>query len=288
MLTIPSPNYYPGRREALSVIVLHTAQVPCLPGRAESTLRYLSRAAVRASAHWAVDPATTVAGVAEPDTAWATPGVNANGCQVEQAGYAEFGCGARIPGRMGDADGYEAARQAYGVGAIWPAWTDPEPARMIATQTVPLVAGICARHGIPPVLLEPDDLRAGRWGITDHARAAAAFDPGGHWDCGPNYPLAPVVRDVAAILTGTNPPGDPEDMPAPVLLIQSPATGTLFWWDGQTRAPISPAPGVFATFDDLAAGLARLIDSHPSAARWPDGALYRVIPVHDLELIPYS
>jgi hypothetical protein len=216
VLTIrPTSTYYPGRTSPVTCVVLHTAQTPCEVGRAEGIMRYLARPDVRASAHWGVDPATTVAGVDEPDTAWAAPGANSNGVQIEQAGYAEFGSGAAIP-----ADN-TAARQAYG--ARWPGWDLPAARRMILQQTVPLVADICRRWNLPAVLLEPVDLIAGRPGITDHARVADAFKRSDHWDCGSSYPLAEVVVLVAAELNQSpaNPiPNTGDDNTMPSLLCQ--------------------------------------------------------------------
>lgn len=201
MLTIrPTSTYYPGRRDPITLAVIHTAQTPCDPGRAEGIMRYLARDDVRASAHWGVDPAGTVAGVDEADTAWAAPGANTNGVHIEQAGYAEFGSGAVIP------PDNKAARSAYG--DRWPGWDLPAAQQMIRGQLVPLLAGICRRHNLPPVLLEVADLRAGRRGITDHARVAQAFGLSDHWDCGHSYPLAEVVALVAAEL------GQPTTAPA--------------------------------------------------------------------------
>lgn len=266
MLTIrPPDSYHPGRLEPVELVVLHTAQAPCAPGRAAGIMAYLARGNSGASAHWCTDPTATVAGVDEADTAWGAPGANANGIHIEQAAYAEFG----RPGQ--------------------PAWTDPNPRRMLVEQTVPLVASICRRHGIPPVLLEPDDLRAGRKGITDHVRVSAAFSGGDHWDCGENFPLAEVVAMVAAALDGAKPtPTGDDDM---VRIIRNAKTGELFWWNGQTRAAIHPVtPG--RTWDQLEASLKGIIASHPSCSVWPPAEpggpspLYRDLPDHDIELIP--
>lgn len=286
MLTIPSPNRHTGRLRPVRVVVLHTAQVPCKPGRAEGVLRYLAKPAVRASAHYCTDPDNTVAGVDEADTAWATPSVNADGIQIEQAGYAEFGSGAVI-----DPDNV-AARQAYGT--RWPGWDTDEPQRMLRTQVIPLVADICRRHAVPAVLLEPADLLAGRSGITDHHRCSVAYG-GDHWDCGGAYPLAGVIDDVRRTLAGTALAGPPAPAPIDqpngddvVRLIRHPDNGTLWWWDGQTRARVTPAPGVFATVDELRLGLERLVAAHPRATRWNDtpAGLWLDVPAHDLELIP--
>ncbi len=266
MLTIPTTNQHAGRLAAVELAVLHTAQAPCRAGVAEAVLRYLARPEVRASAHWGCDPVTTVAGVAETDTAWGAPNANANGIHIEQAAYAEFG----RPGQ--------------------PAWTDPEPRRMIVEQVVPLLAGICRRHKLPAVLLEPADILARRRGITDHVRISRAFGTGDHWDCGENYPLAEVVALVADQLADTPTPTTPGDTDV-VRIIRTATNGDLFWWDGQTRAAITPVtPG--RTWEQLEAALKRLIASHPNCETWPPATvggargLWADMAPEDLELIP--
>lgn len=281
MLVVRSVNRHVGRLRPIRVVVLHTAQAPCLPGRAEGVQRFLAQAYVQASCHYATDPDNTVEGVAEQDTAWATPSLNADGLQVEQCGYAEFGSGASIPVEN------TAARQAYG--ATWPSWDTAEPQRMLRTQVVPLVADLCRRHGLPPVLLEPADLLAGRAGITDHWRATQAYG-GTHWDCGGHYPIAGVIEDVRRALAGNPTPTPQEDNV--VRLIRDTSTGTVYWWDGQTRAPAGTWPG--DDWPTIKARLARLVALHPSASEWPAGtvgdkpALYVDLEPWDVSAIPLA
>lgn len=282
MTTIYSPNYNAGRLRPIRVAILHAAQVPCAPGRARSVAGYLTNPSVRASCHWSLDPDETVGQVGEQDTAWATPSANADGIQIEQAGYAEFGSGAAIP-----IDNL-AARQAYG--GRWPGWDAPEMRRMILTQTVPLLVRICREHNIPPVLLEPADLQdPQRRGITDHVRCSHAFG-GDHWDCGGHYPLAEVVALVATQLAGRpNPPVEDTEDPM-IRLIQDPRSETLYSWDGQTRTPISTAGRDWAS--DIEPSLKRLIATHPSMAVWPPdvpggpSALFKQLDPGLIDLIP--
>jgi N-acetylmuramoyl-L-alanine amidase len=179
---IPSPNYRAGRIKPVRLIVLHTAETPCEPGRAVGIATYLARPSVQASAHYCVDPLTTVQGVQEEDTAWAAPGANADGIQIEQAGYA----------------GFTAAD-----------WAGVNPQQMITGQLVPLVAGICTRWGIPPVALDTAGVLSGAVGITTHVCVSEAYGLSDHWDCGPAYPLDAVVAQVAAFLE-PSPPVPPE------------------------------------------------------------------------------
>lgn len=286
MLIIPSPNYHRGRLRRPRIIVPHTAQVPCRTGRAEGVMRYLAGAGVGASAHYCTDPDTTVAGVAETDTAWATPQVNADGLQVEQAGYAEFGSGQPIPGRPGDRDGYEAARQAYGVGARWPSWDDPEPQRMIRTQTAPLIARLCTTWAIPPAILTPRQVADGvTRGIADHATCSAAFPGSGdHWDCGPQFPSDLLLELVLAELDGTPQPPTNDQDTRMTRLIRDKATGSLYWWDGHTRVAVGTNPG--ETWAALETRLRNLVAAHPSAEMWPGDDASK--PALWLELEPFD
>lgn len=175
MLTVPNSAYHPGRQTPIRVVVLHTAECPCEPGRAESVAEFLARPAVRASAHYVVDPDATVAQVAEADTAWAAPGANADGIQIEQCAYAKF--------TSSD-------------------WSTGAPERMLRTQTVPLLVDICQRNSIPPVWLSAADLLLGRRGITDHATVNKAYEESDHWDCGASYPGQQVAARVSALMAG--------------------------------------------------------------------------------------
>ena len=183
---VPSPNYRPGRIKPVRLVVLHTAETPCEPGRAIGIARYLARPDVQASAHYCVDPLTTVQGVQERDTAWAAPGANADGIQIEQAAYAGFGA----------AD-----------------WAGVNPQQMITGQLVPLVAGICTRWDIPAVALDTAGVLSGAAGITTHVAVSEAYGLSDHWDCGPAYPLDAVVAQVAALLEPT--PPEPPEPPTP-------------------------------------------------------------------------
>jgi hypothetical protein len=197
---------------------------------------------VQASCHYATDPTETVKQVDETDTAWATPSVNADGFQIEQAGYAEFGL----------------------VG--WASWTDVGPIGMLNTQTVPLLVDLCRRWGIPPVLLEPADLLAGKAGITDHERCSRAYG-GDHWDCGKSFPIAYVIEQVAHIISGQPAMIESKDDAEMVRLIRNRKDGSLWWWNGQTRAPVPT--NADDDWQGIETRLKNLVALHPSCAQWP-------------------
>ncbi len=137
----------------------------------------------------------------------------------------------------------------------------------------------------------PEPVMPAAWsGQRAHGWQWTSFGPAGHLDLNVWDPAMYPALDPQH----TDPPGAPgpllpiqPDRPGGpmILLIRNPDTGALFWWNGQTRAEVTPRPGDFdAPGLDLA--LKRLVDAHPSASRWDDGALWHDVPAHDLALIP--
>ena len=81
-------HYYEGRQRALRLIVIHTMEAPETPTTAENIAAYFASGNVVASAHACVDQDSLVICLPMSDTAFAAPGANADGYQVEHAGYA--------------------------------------------------------------------------------------------------------------------------------------------------------------------------------------------------------
>lgn len=175
MRTVANSSSYPARNAKIRLVVVHTAETPCEPGRAYNIAAYLANPSIRASAHYIVDPDETVAQVPDEGTAWAAPGANADGIQIEQAAFAGF-----------TADD----------------WKGDNQQRMLRTQLAPLVADLCSRHGLPAVWLSAADLLAGRAGVTDHNTVNAAYGLSDHWDCGPSFPAAEFIGMVVERLDG--------------------------------------------------------------------------------------
>jgi hypothetical protein len=65
-----------------------------------------------------------------------------------------------------------------------------------------LVGGVCSRHKIPLVWLQPSDLVAGKRGITSHANVSKAFKRGSHWDPGDAFPIEKYLAAVRGALGG--------------------------------------------------------------------------------------
>jgi N-acetyl-anhydromuramyl-L-alanine amidase AmpD len=157
----------------IDVVVLHTMEYPELPESAEWCANYFAKpGAPKASAHYLVDADSVVQGVFDKDVAWAAPGANHNGIQIEHAGYAK-----------------QTKKD----------WSDDYSKRMLV-RSAKLTARLCRKHNIPVRWVSPSQLRAGRRGLTSHANVSAAFKRSSHWDPGPNFPVTVYLRLVKAEL----------------------------------------------------------------------------------------
>ncbi|MBN9376313.1 MAG: N-acetylmuramoyl-L-alanine amidase [Cellulomonas sp.] len=187
MLTILSPNRYPGRISPVRYVVIHTMEVDENdPNVAEAVARVFATPARQASAHVCVDTDSAVRCVADEDTAWAAPGANAAGLQIELAGRA---------------------------GQTTADWQDAASQAVLARA-----AGVCAdwvaKFGIPLRHLSVAELAAGTTkGFIGHVDASQAFHASDHWDPGTGFPWDQFLAMVAAA-AGTTPAQPPVPVPA--------------------------------------------------------------------------
>lgn len=161
---IQARNYTPSARNNVDLIVLHSVEAPIEPGMSRKVANYFAGSeAPEASAHYVVGPDATYGCVQEKDIAWAAPGANSNGIQVEMVGQA-FKTNWTYPG-TGPTDGLD-----------------------VMDRTSKLVRSLCRRWNIPMERVDAKGLLAGKRGITTHAAVTAAFrqsdhvDPGGPGD----------------------------------------------------------------------------------------------------------
>lgn len=153
-------HYYEGRNKALRLIVIHTMEAPEGPQTAENIAAYFASGAVVASAHACVDQDSVVVCLPPTATAFAAPGANADGYQIEHAGYASQ-----------DGTG----------------WADEASQSMLRlsaahARTIALAAGIPLRH------LTDDELAAGAAGFVGHDQVSRVYKRSDHWDPGPAFP----------------------------------------------------------------------------------------------------
>lgn len=160
MGTYTPAHYYEGREKALRLIVVHTMEAPETPQTAENIAAYFASGSVVASAHACVDQDSVVVCLPASDTAFAAPGANADGYQIEHAGYAsQDGAG----------------------------WNDAESQSMLRlsaahAREIALAAGIPLKH------LTNAELAAGEAGFVGHNQVSEVYKRSDHWDPGPNFP----------------------------------------------------------------------------------------------------
>ncbi|MEU4513140.1 peptidoglycan-binding domain-containing protein [Nonomuraea wenchangensis] len=195
MQTITSPNKTSGRIAPIRVIVVHTMETGESSNVAENVAAYFARPSTNASAHLCVDNNSVVRCVADSDTAWAAPGCNSDGLQIELAGRA-----GQSKAQWADAYSKDLLDLAAGQVARW-----------------------CRTYNIPARRLTRAQLRAGQRGIVGHADVSAVYKRSDHWDPGDNFPWSSFLARVNHHLDGSattakpatsKPTAKPSDWPA--------------------------------------------------------------------------
>lgn len=196
---IASHWFTPGPRQGpINKIVLHTIECPCAPGWAKKAADIFAKStATKVSAHYYVDPTAIIQGVRDTDIAYAAPGANSDGLQIEQAGRAIF---------------------------TLAQWTDPNGQGLIK-QTSTLLADLSSRYNIPLRFCSAADMLASTnaRGVTTHAEVNKAYHRSDHTDPGKNYPLDLVLIEARALLNvgasgDVNPPPTQEEEDVPYLM----------------------------------------------------------------------
>jgi N-acetylmuramoyl-L-alanine amidase-like protein len=173
MKTIQARWYHRGRLRPVRLIVIHDMEWAERPSTAEDCARMFATMSRQASAHICVDSDSAVRCVADADTAWAAPGANSDGLQLEMAGFA----------RQSRAE-----------------WLDDYSQAMLG-QAAKVVATWCAKYGIPARRLTLGELKAGQKGIIGHIDASRAYG-GDHTDPGGGFPWDVLLELVRAELDG--------------------------------------------------------------------------------------
>jgi len=160
MKTVPARWFHKGRPSPIRLIVIHDMEAPEGPLTAENCANYFATTTRKASAHVCVDNNSAVRCVADGDTAWAAPGANSDGLQLEIAGY---------------------MRQTR------TQWLDPY-SKAALKQAAIVAVGWCVKYGIPVRRLIGNQLRAGVPGICGHVDVSTAYRQSDHTDPGPGFP----------------------------------------------------------------------------------------------------
>lgn len=206
MKTIWTPNFTKGRISPVRHIVIHTMEAPEDVDTAENIAHGFAVSSRQASAHYCVDADSVVQCVKLSDTAWATPGFNASGIQLEHAGYAA-----------------QSAAQ----------WADDYSVAMLH-RSAQLAAQLAKDYGIPVRHLSVSQVRNQTVpGFMGHVDATLAKIGGNtHTDPGSHFPWSTYLDLVAAYQQG-NAPAVPS---APAQWVAGPKTVTAWQAsEGTTR-----------------------------------------------------
>lgn len=176
---IQARNYRAGRSAPVRVVVLHSMEASETLKTAENVARWFSTLTDRqSSAHYCCDADSIVQCVRESDTAFAAPGCNHDGIQIELAGWAKQ------------------SRED---------WAD-EFSTLMLDRVAVLVADLCKRYDIPPVFVDAPELVAGASGLTTHAEVSKAYKKSTHTDPGKNFPMVQFLDAVREYLATSKPP----------------------------------------------------------------------------------
>jgi hypothetical protein len=176
-VAMPSPNYSSRGGTQVRLIVCHTAEGAT---SIESLGNFFANPSSGVSSHAGIDD---------------TP--NTIGVYVERANKAWT---------QGNANPYSVAAELCAFAAWTPALWDAHP--VMLENTAAWIAEEAAAFGIPLTKLSAYQAQSGAAGVCQHVDLGASG--GGHWDCGPNFPIDRVL-DIAR---GGQPIGDDDDMDA--------------------------------------------------------------------------
>lgn len=157
---IEARNYTRVIRTSVDLVILHSTENPVRSGTARNVARWFAGpSAPQASAHYVVGPDEVLRCVREEAVAWAAPGANHHGIQIEMVGQAAKTDWSR--------DG-----------------RDDTAGLAVMRRTAELVRGVCERWNIPRERVDAAGLKAGKRGITTHAAVTEAFKKSTHIDPG--------------------------------------------------------------------------------------------------------
>ena len=172
-------------------IVIHSAVMPCEPGRARQLATMNSQGSGGGSWHYAVDPDATIQCSFDSFVCWHAP-PNQHSIGIEMADNP-----GPVPNDKPGTARYKALKKSW-------RWVRPNQRKMLA-RTARLTAELCLAYNVPPVFKSAAALRSGERGVTTHAEVSKAWNQSTHWDPG-FWPrrsfMRQVRREIALIKKG--------------------------------------------------------------------------------------
>jgi N-acetyl-anhydromuramyl-L-alanine amidase AmpD len=159
--TVQARDYLaPPSPRKVRLIVMHTAEIGEKPDSAESVAQYFQHPDKPSSCHIVVDNNSIIQCVRDSHVAYAAPGANSDGIQIELCGYAR-----QTPKDWLDL--YSLAELALAADAV---------------------AQYSLKFDIPILRLSDDALKKGARGIVGHDQVSAVYKQSTHTDPGPSFP----------------------------------------------------------------------------------------------------
>lgn len=181
-----TPRYHSGEsNHPVKVVVIHSAVIPCEPGRARQLGEWNKSGATKGSWHYATDPAETIQCSYDRFVCHAD-GWNDHHIAIEMADW---------PGPW--PEGSRTKRWWINLKRVW-RWRGKNH-QMMLRRTAKLTAQLCLANGLPIKFLSAAALKRGERGVTTHANVTAAYKRSVHWDPGawPRYRFMRLVRRYA-------------------------------------------------------------------------------------------
>lgn len=157
---VQAANYKNTNGRTVRLVVIHDMEAPESGTTAESVAKYFASGKVEASAHLCIDNNSIIRGVNDNDVAYAAPGANSDGLQIENAGYARQ---TRVE------------------------WLDVY-SRAVLENCAKATAQYCVKFGLPVKRLTVSEVLAGQKGIVGHVDVSQAYKKSTHSDPGPTFP----------------------------------------------------------------------------------------------------
>lgn len=150
------------QRREVRLIVIHTMEIAELGDSAERAAAYFKNSpdGRKVSAHLCIDNNSIIQCVHDNDIAWAAPGANHNGIQLELAGR---------------------AAQSHDE------WFD-DYSKNLLENAAKATAQYCLKYALPAKHLSNKELNEGQEGIIGHSQASNVFKKSDHWDPGQHFP----------------------------------------------------------------------------------------------------
>lgn len=151
-----------GSHRRVRLIVVHDMEYPEKLTAAEDVARYFQTMPDqrRASAHVCIDADSVVQCVYDRHIAYAAPGCNSDGIQIELAGY-----------------GRQTREQ----------WLDDYSTKLL-DNAAKVIAQYLVKYEITPQKLTDEQLRAGKTGIVGHDQCSRVYKQSDHTDPGDHFP----------------------------------------------------------------------------------------------------